>query len=184
MFEALGAKVISADAVVHELLKPGTETWRAVVDHFGEGILSADHTVDRESLGAIVFEDEREREELQRITHPPVLDYLTREADSFRRSGHGVLLLEIPLLVEADSLGLVDRVVVVTAEQETQLNRLQSRCGMSREAAMRRVLSQLPLSEKIKVADWVISTETSIDSTRRQVESVWRCLQESLASQG
>lgn len=183
MFEQLGARVVSADAVVHELLQPGTEVWRQVVHSFGMGILTADGHIDRKRLADIVFEDPSQRQNLERITHPPVLERLAREADSFRRSGHGVLVLEIPLLVETGSLGLVDKVVVVTAEQEAQLERLESRYGISREAGMRRISSQLPLSQKVKIADWVVSTDSDMESTRKQVESIWRCLVQSLALQ-
>jgi len=181
MFKALGAKVLNADGIVHKMLRPGSDVWRAVVREFGEDILAEGGELDRRKLAEIVFRDPRKRQRLEAITHPPVLDYLAAEAERFRNAGDSVLILEIPLLVETSSLGLVDKVLVVTAEQGTQIKRLQKRYSISREEAMLRIKSQLPMSEKLKHADWVVSTEGALRSTREQVEKVWSTIQKSLA---
>ena len=180
MFKALGAKVLSADEIVHKMLRPGADMWQAVVREFGEGILAEGGKLDRRKLAETVFHDPRKRLRLEAITHPPVLDHLSAEAERFRDTGEGVLILEIPLLVETSSLGLVDKVLVVTAEQETQIRRLQKRYSIGREEAMLRIKSQLPMSEKLRHADWVVSTEGELCSTRKQVERVWSTIQKSL----
>jgi len=181
MFKALGAKVLSADEIVHELVQPGSNVWRAVVDEFGDRILGEDGRIDRRKLAEIVFGDRQRRLRLEAITHPPVLELLAAEAKRFRDTGRGVLILEIPLLFETASARLVDKVLVVTAEQETQIRRLEKRYSLTREEAKLRIRSQLPMSEKIRHADWVVSTEGALRSTREQVERVWTTIQKSLA---
>lgn len=181
MFQDLGAQILSADEVVHRLIEPGTEAWKQIRQEFGREVVGPDGNIDRSRLGDLVFQDPEKRRRLEAILHPPVLDYLRKEADSFRKSGDGVLILEVPLLVEAGALPLVDKVLVVTAEQESQISRLEKRYGMSREAAILRISSQLPLAEKVKYADWVISTEGTLESTKKQVERVWCDIQNLLA---
>lgn len=181
MFQDLGAKVLSADEIVHRLIEPGTEVWKQIQQEFGREVVGPDGSIDRSKLGEVVFRDAEKRTRLEAIIHPPVLDYLRKEADSFRKSGDGVLILEVPLLVEAGALPLVDKVLVVTAEQESQISRLQKRYSISREAAVLRISSQLPLAAKVKYADWVISAEGTLESTRKQVERVWCDIQELLA---
>jgi len=181
MFEDLGAKVLSADDVVHHLMQPETDVWRAIVHEFGRTILNADGSMDRKKLAEVVFADPEKRRRLEAIIHPPVLEFLAKEAERFRGSGEGVLILEIPLLVETSSLALVDKVLVVTAEQETQIERLQKRYGIGRKEAVLRIGSQLPMSEKVKHADWVICTEGTLRGTKEQVNRVWGAIRKSLA---
>jgi len=180
MFENLGAKVISADDAVHRLLEPNTEVWKRVREEFGEEVLTSDGNIDRVRLGDLVFRDSEKRARLESIIHPPVIEYLRREAEAFR-AGEGVLILEIPLLVEVGAYDLIDKVLVVTAEQVSQISRLKKRYGISRKEAILRITSQLPLAEKVKHADWVISTEGTLGSTKKQVERVWREVQKLLA---
>lgn len=181
MFQDLGAKVISADEVVHRMLERGSDVWRQVRQEFGEEVLTPDGNIDRVRLGDLVFREKGKRTRLEAIIHPPVIEYLQREAECFRESGQGVLILEIPLLIEVGALHLVDKVLVVTAEQESQISRLEKRYGIGREEAILRISSQLPLAEKVRHADWVISTEGTLDSTKKQVERVWYEAQKLLA---
>lgn len=181
MFADLGAKVLSADKLVHEMLQQGSDVWQEIVREFGETVLGPNGNIDRKKLGEIVFRDPKKKMRLESITHPPVLECLVQEAKLFRSKGRGVLILEIPLLVETSCLELVDKVLVVTAEQETQIRRLQKRYSISREEAILRIASQLPMSEKLKYADWAISTEGTLRSTKEQVGRVWHDIQEFLA---
>lgn len=181
MLQRLGACVISADEIVHELLQPGTEVYREVVGEFGNEILADDGTVDRARLADIVFRDARKRRRLEEIVHPPVLTRIAEQIERFRTTGHGILVVEIPLLIETSSVGMVDKVLVVTAEQETQIGRLVKRYGVTHEEALLRIRSQLPMSEKVKYADWVVSTEGTISHTEEQVQRVWDLLQKAVA---
>lgn len=181
MLEDLGARVVSADAIVHQMLKPGSPVRHQVVQEFGHGIVKSNGDIDRAALGTVVFGDSDKRVKLEAIIHPPVLARLAEEADHFRSAGEGVLVLEIPLLVEKSAFGLVDKVLVVTAEQETQVRRLEKRSGITREEAVLRVSAQYPMSEKIKHADWVVNTEGTLRSTKQQVSKVWHDIQKLLA---
>lgn len=181
MFAKLGAEVLSADEIVHRLLAPGTDVWKQIVGEFGEGILGPDGNIDRKKLGNTVFRDTEKKARLESITHPPVMQYLAREAERFRRHGEGVLILEIPLLIEIGAVDIADKILVVTVEQEIQIKRLQYRYGISCGEALLRINSQLPMQEKIKHADWVISTDGTLHSTREQVYKVWDEVQKSLA---
>jgi dephospho-CoA kinase len=181
MFADLGARVISADRVVHDLLKHGTPVWHEVVAEFGEEIVDSAGEIDRGRLGGIVFSDPEKRLKLESIIHPRVLGYLRAQAEEFRKCGQGVLVLEIPLLVEVSAFDLVDKVLVVTAEQGTQIRRLEERSGISSEEALRRITSQMPLSKKVQYGDWVVSTDGSLCSTKAQVYKVWKDIQKPLA---
>lgn len=180
MLEDLGAKRISADEIVHELLRPGMETSRLVLDEFGSGIL-ADGEIDRGKLGEIVFEDAEKRRRLEEIIHPPVMAEIAKLIDEFRCNCSGVLVVEIPLLVEVGATGMVDKVLLASAEQDTQIDRLQKRYNLSRRDALLRVQSQLPMAEKALHADWIISTEGTLRTTKRRVERLWSDVQKSLA---
>jgi dephospho-CoA kinase len=182
MLQSLGAKVVSADDIVHELLQPGTAIYEKVVHEFGPEILTETGEIDRQRLADIVFRDSAKRALLESIIHPPVLERLAEEANKFRNTAQGVLVLEVPLLIETSFVRQVDKVLVVTAEQATQVKRLQKRYGITREQAVLRIQSQLPMSEKVKYADWVIDTEGTMDDTRAQVENVWEIIQKSLAN--
>jgi dephospho-CoA kinase len=182
MFDELGAKVISADAVVHRMFRKNGAVWSAVVNAFGQGILNANGSINRRKLGKIVFSDPAERTRLEEIVHPPVMQYLKKKAEAFRRNGRGVLVMEIPLLFEVEASEIVDKVVVVKAEQETQERRLIERYGITRSEAEARISAQLPLSEKVKHADFVIDSEVKMGSMHDEVGVVWYSLQKLLAN--
>ncbi|MHB0913474.1 MAG: dephospho-CoA kinase [Armatimonadota bacterium] len=180
MFSELGAQVVSADSIVHRMLGPGTDVYKAIVREFGEEILS-DGRIDRRKLGETVFVDPAKRLRLEAITHPPVLHELRETAEKFRRTGRGVLVLEIPLLFEAECEAMVDKIVVVVAEQETQISRLEYRYGINREEALLRIKAQMSLDEKVRRADWVVRAEGSLSDTKKEVDRVWHLIQNSLA---
>ncbi len=181
MLADLGAEVISADEIVHRLLADDECVKSSIVSVFGDSVLDRDGSIDRHVLGEIVFGDARQRAMLEAIIHPKVLQTLRNEAEMFRHDGSGVLALEIPLLVEVGAFDLIDKVLVIIAEHETQISRLVKRDGITRESAMARVSSQMPLSEKVRYADWVVDTDGGLRTTKAQVYKVWTDLQELLA---
>jgi dephospho-CoA kinase len=183
MFCQLGATVISADEIAHNLLAPGTDVYKSVVREFGSGILLKDNTINRKKLARLVFEDPDKRACLDAIMHPPILQQLQKAADAFREKGRGVLILEIPLLIETDSTKIVDKVIVVAAKPETQIKRLKERYGITQKEAEQRVSAQFPLSRKLEYADWVIETESSLIVTKAQVIKVWDSIEKSIASE-
>lgn len=172
-FKELGAYVIDWDELARRVVRPHQTAWRKIVDRFGEGVLSADLSINRQKLADIVFSDAAKLAELNRIVHPEVSredQRITQEITA--REPDALIIKDIPLLHEADCPISVDKIVVVAASEETQLARLKAG-GMTREDALKRIKSQLPLEEKTRTAHFVIHNEGSLEETRRQVESVY-----------
>jgi dephospho-CoA kinase len=174
MLRELGAKTLSADDIAREVLQPGTSESDEVVRRFGLAILDSKGRINRAALANIIFRDKKVREILNSITHPGIIAILEERIEKFRESAgeKDVLAVEIPLLVECNLSGLVDIILVVAAEQETQISRLKTR-GLSDTQALERIAAQISLSEKTQAADWVIWTDVSLDDTGRQVRQVW-----------
>ena len=177
MLAALGAPTISADVLARRLLAPGTETTRAVLAAFPDSADESDpvhQTIDRRVLGRIVFADEAARLRLESLTHPAIIAGLREQIALWRTSDEApAASAEIPLLFEAHLERLVDRIVVVSCAAITQVARLQARLGVDEAEARRQIASQWPLAEKIARADVVITTDNSLEDTRRQVEALW-----------
>lgn len=175
MFRELGAETLSADEIARDVLAPGSPAACEVVRRFGPSILAPDGSIDRRALGEIVFSDPEARGALNSITHPHIIAIMEDRIRRFRAATgcRGVMAVEIPLLVESDLTWLVNKVIVVAAEQETQMNRLTTR-GLSIDQARQRIDAQIPIGEKLPLADWVVTTEGSLQETLRQVELIWR----------
>ena len=177
MFERLGAVVIDADRVAHELQVPGQPLFEAILSAFGRQIVGEDGRIDRRRLGAIVFSDPKARARLEEILHPAIVEECERRIQHARASGAAVCLLEAALLIESGRHARFDRMVLVEASEAVQLERLMARMGLSREEAMQRIRSQVPLEEKRHHAKFVIENGGSLKETERQVRAVWEQLQ-------
>ncbi len=179
MLADLGAPTVSADALAHDLLAPGTVTTRAVLDVFpgcADPSDGARLTVDRRALGKIVFADPAARARLEALTHPAIIAALRRQAAAWREAEGRCAAAEIPLLFEADLVSLPDRVVVVACGEAVQIARMRARIGVSEEEARERLSAQWPLAEKTARVDVVITTDSDLEDTRRQVEALWKTL--------
>jgi dephospho-CoA kinase len=173
----LGCRLVDADRLAREVVAPGEPAWRAVVEEFGADIARPDGQLNRQRLGALVFADPARRKALEAITHPAIL--ARRQAilhDWVIEGFDGLVVLDIPLLVEVGAVGQVDRVVLVYAEREAQLTRLMARDGFERAEAERRVASQMPLTEKVRHAHFVIDNSGAPDETAAQVRAVYAAL--------
>jgi len=173
----LGAIIIDADKMGHEALKPDSEVRQQVVAAFGRQIVNANGDIDRSRLGEIVFGNAEARERLNRIMHPPLYDMVKARLEECRRQGAGVVVLEAPLLIEADWQSLADEVWVTVAPEATVLNRLQKRSGLSEPESLVRIRSQLPSEERLKHADVVIDTDCSPGELKNRVTRLWPGLQ-------
>ncbi len=169
LFSRLGAKVIDADRIAHQLMGPKGELWRRIVEAFGKEVLGKGGLIDRERLGRIVFSSSRNLERLNCVCHPPIIEAIKRR---IRELSEDVIIIDAPLLLESGLHSIVDILIVVKIDGRTQLQRLRSR-GLSREEAEARISSQLPLKEKLRVADYVIQTDGTLKETRSQVERIW-----------
>ena len=181
VFKDLGAHVIDADRIVHELLAPGQQAWEEVLSYFGSAIQLPDKSIDRRKLGEIVFNDPDKRQWLNHCLHPRVFEvYTTQVKHIGARQPDAVVVLDAALLIETGYDRKMDKVVVVYADEECQLRRLMERDRFSREQAMARIRSQMPLSEKRLRADYVIDNCGNREDTEQQAKQVFSRLREGL----
>ncbi len=173
MLAELGAPVIDADAISHALTAPGGAALPAIRSAFGPEVFAADGTLDRAALGRRVFADAAALKTLNALTHPLIYREMERRREACRKSGAPVVVLDVPLLFEAGMQSLADVVVCVRVSESTQLARVQSRDGLSREAALRRVRSQMPLSQKARLSDIVLDNERPLPAVRAEVEALY-----------
>jgi dephospho-CoA kinase len=183
MFVTLGARLIQADAISHELMQPGKSVYQEVIQHFGSEILNPDGTVNRARLAEAAFgapgTDRPSRiQELNRIVHPAVIRRQEEWMAEVGRENPGVIaIVEAALILEAGAANDFDRLVVVTCHPEQRIQRWAARVGVdegsARREVTRRMAAQLPDEEKIKAADYVIDNSGSLDETRKRADQVY-----------
>jgi len=176
MFAALGAEVIDADEIAHEVMRPGTKEWKRIVDYFGKSILNKDSSINRMELGKVVFSSVKKRKKLEEIVHPVVVRTIQgkiRKLATCDLRLSTIVVIDAPLLIEANLTSLVDKLVVVSAWRRIQMRRLKEN-GLSGSEAVKRIDSQLSLKEKIKLADYVIRNNGNLADLENQVEKVWK----------
>ncbi len=176
LFREKGIPVIDLDRIVRDLQKPGKDVYKQIVEVFGREILLKDGTLDRKKLGEIVFADPEKRETLNRIVHPAVLEKLKDLLFKYQASGEELVIVEVPLLYELKLENLFDDVILVYAPEEVQLKRVMERDQLSRQEAMNRIKSQIPIEEKKRRATIVIDNSGSLEDTREQFERIYRQL--------
>jgi dephospho-CoA kinase len=177
LFAELGAHIIDADAVVHELLASPTGTYEKIVNAFGDGILRPDRSIDRRKLGQIVFSDPEKRLLLNNIVHPDIAAEILRrifELEQLSRSG--IVIVDAALIIETGGYKMYDRLIVVTCDPILQVSRLTTRDHLTVEEAKARMESQLAIEEKLKFADYTIDTSGTLKQTQEQVGAIYRDL--------
>jgi dephospho-CoA kinase len=177
MFAALGAHVIQADAIAHQLMQPGEAVYQDVVQHFGSEILNPDSSVNRARLAEAAFGNAR-IEELNHIVHPAVLKRQEEwMAEIGQRDPQAIAMVEAALILEAGAAHQFERLVVVTCSPEQRVQRWAARVGVDEETARkevaRRMAAQFPDEEKIKAANYVIDNSGSLDRTRGRVKEIY-----------
>jgi dephospho-CoA kinase len=174
LFEKLGAVVIDADAITHELQSRGSPLVARIVEAFGAEVLLPGGELDRAWLGDRVFRDAEARARLNAIVHPAVGAEMARRIAAARDAGATLVILDVPLLFEVGGRGRVgvEAVILVYAGAAQQIERQLARGGCSREDAERRVRAQLPIEEKRALADFVIDNSGSLAETERQVREL------------
>jgi len=171
----LGAPVIDADLVAKDVVRPGTEAWRELVEEFGSDILNDDQTIDRRLLGNKVFGNDHAVRRLNEITHPRVIKAISDRLADYGRTGDpppGVVI-DAPLLIESGMTDMVDEVWLVMVDEETQIQRLMARDHFGVEQALNRINAQIPIGKKRKYADVIIDNTGSVRETRAQVRKLW-----------
>ncbi|HET7206453.1 MAG TPA: dephospho-CoA kinase [Terriglobales bacterium] len=192
MFARLGAHVIQADLIAHQLMQPGEAVYDEVLRHFGRSILNPDGIINRPKLAAAAFEPAEggsRVEELNRIVHPAVIDRQDEwMRDIGERDPEAVAMVEAALILEAGAKNRFDRLVVVTCHPEQRIERWARRTHAdelsARHEVTRRMAAQIRDEEKVKAADYVIDNSGSLDDTERQVRTVFAALKECAALKG
>lgn len=168
----LGAQLIEADDIGRQVVEPGTVGLGRVVEAFGPEVLAGDGTLKRKVLGSIVFGDKEKLALLNSILHPLMEDEMEKQSKELSARGH--VVLSAAILFEAGWERLVEKVIVTSVDEKTQVARLMDRDGLTREEAQRRIDSQLPQEQIIKRADYVIDTSLPFADVKKQVEKIWR----------
>ncbi|MGW8208858.1 MAG: dephospho-CoA kinase [Syntrophobacteria bacterium] len=175
IFASFGAKVLDADEVAREVLLPGQPAWTKLRRAFGQEFFHPDGTVKRKQLRKLVFADPEKRSQLNAIVHPEVMKEINRRSEILSSSVQtGVLLVDVPLLLEVGVANRFDKVVVVYVSKSVQINRLQQRDGISEEEAKQALKAQMALSKKVEQADYVIDNSGTLEETQAQVQRVWQ----------
>jgi len=178
MFAELGAKVIDADRLGHELIRSPLPAYHEIVRHFGFEILDPQGEIDRKRLGAIVFSDPQELRYLNSIVHPRVIERVEQLATAYHlQDSRAVVLVEAALHYEAGIADRFTKMIVAWCRPEQQLERLIAKTRLPREEAEHRIAAQMPAEEKRRRADYVIDCSGDLEETRAQVGELFLKLQ-------
>lgn len=170
---SFGAKVIDADKIAHSLIRPESKIYKKIVNAFGRGILKGNKAISREKLAKIVFSNKSLLRRLNGIAHPEVIRVMRQK---IKTSSASVIILDAPLLIEAGLGKIVDKLIVVTITGKKQIERISKKTGLKRQDILKRIKAQIPLRNKIRVADFVIDNNGTIKKTKKQVEEIRRLL--------
>lgn len=173
IFKSFGAQIIDADKLAHGCIAPGSPAYEKIIHAFGNGILDKDGRIDRKKLSDIVFNDINLLIKLNSIIHPQVIRIIKAKINSSKSK---VIVLDAPLLLEAGLKGLVDKLLVVKITRARQLKRIQNKTSLSKQDILKRIKSQIPLPQKVRLADFVIDNSATLSETMKQVEQIRRLL--------
>lgn len=174
ILKELGAYIVDFDLLAREVIEPGRRAFKDIVDYFGQKVLHSDGHIDRKKISRIVFSDHEKRKMLEGFTHPPILDAFSKRVESIALMGeHSVIIAVVPLLFELKLQSLFNKTILVYIPAEEQLKRLIKRNKIEREEALRIIQSQMPIDEKIDLADYLIDNHGNEKATRKEVETLW-----------
>ena len=174
VFEELGARVLDADAIGHDLLR--TDRLRdRIREAFGEDVLTPEGEVDRRALGRLVFGDEQARQRLNRLVRPAIRGEIRHRIAGMRGEGYdGAVVVDAPLLVDTGPTDLADRVILVTAPATTRKERIIRRSSLSEEEAEQRIAAQVPDEKQARWADYVLKNSGTQDELTAEAEALWK----------
>jgi len=176
-FRARGAAVIDADEIARAVVRPGSAVLGELMAAFGSGILRANGELDRGKLAGLVFGHPEAVARLNALTHPAILQEIARQiAEKRKEGGVRVVCVVAPLLLEAGGRALVNRVLVMVAEEGERIRRVMLRDGVGREEVKGRIEAQMPPEVQRRQADWVVDNTGSEEETRRHLEAIWNQL--------
>ena len=174
VFERLGARVLDADAIGHDLLR--TDRLRSAIrETFGEDVLNEEGEVDRQALGRVVFGDEGARQRLNRLVRPAIRAEIRRRTGEMRGEGYdGVVVVDAPLLVDTGPTDLADKVILVTAPASTRKERIILRSGLTGREAEQRIAAQVSDAKQARWADFVLVNNGTEEELAEEAEALWK----------
>ena len=172
MLEERGAVVFDADVLAREVVEPGTPGHAAVIERFGANVLAPGGELDREALASIVFADPAARRDLEAIVHPEVRRRFAEGTEAYRDTGR-IVVFSAPLLVETGMHSAFEVLVVVSASNDTQIDRLMRDRGMSEDAVRSRIAAQAAPETRAEVADVLVDNEGTIEELEQQIDRLW-----------
>lgn len=177
MLQKRGARIVDADQIAREVVKPGTEGAQKIAKHFGKEFLNEKGELNRKKLASLVFQNEQARKDLNSLLHPLIRQRMKEDTQRiFQQDPQAIVVWDVPLLFESRLTDQVDQIIVVYIPESLQLKRLMRRNQLTREEAMRRIRSQWSIEKKKMLADFVIDNRGSIENTERQVDQLWNYL--------
>jgi dephospho-CoA kinase len=169
VFRELGAILLDADVIARLVVLPHQPAWEDIVEFFGPQVVNEDESLNRAKIGEIVYNNPDSLTELNRITHPRIMQHYKDELRRIKtEQPDAVVVLEVPLLYETNMDKLCQQVIVVYVDRETQIKRLMKRDNMSYEDAVRRISAQMPMDEKVGRADFIIDNRGSVEETKEK----------------
>lgn len=175
MLRSLGAKIIDADQIARDVVKPGKPALHEIKETFGHEYLQDDGELDRKKLGALVFSDYEKLKKLNQITHPRILEEIKTQVERYKADNrYKCIVVDCALLFEMDMEPLVEETWLVSLERAKQLERLMHRDFLSPEDAEKRIAAQMPLSDKEERADRIIDNSREVTETHEQVLDLWQ----------
>lgn len=172
MLKELGIRIIDADIEARLAVQIGEPAYDQIVESFGRDILQPDGEIDRQKLGSIIFHQSEKRLLLNQIVHPEVRKRMLNQIEEAHLKGEEIVVLDIPLLFESKLTYMVEKTLLVYVDENIQLQRLMQRNNLSRQEAEARIHSQMPLSDKVKLADAVIDNNRTIQDTKEQLLTI------------
>lgn len=174
IFKSFGAKIIDADKLAHKCIRPENPAYKRIVNVFGKDILNKNRTINRENLARIVFNNKNFLKRLDKIIHPQVIRIIKQQINTAKSK---IIVLDAPLLIEAGLRQIVDKIIVVKITRKKQIERIKNKTFLGSLDILKRIKSQISLSRKVRLADFVIDNSGTINKTRSQVVRIWKKLQ-------
>lgn len=167
-----GIPIIDADKIAREIVEPGRKANQLIRQHFGDEVFLPDGYLDRPKLGQIIFQDPEKRKILNHCTHPYVRLEMAKQAFLYWLKGADVVIFDVPLLIESKLDRFMSSTVVVFCSDVLQLQRLKKRDNLSDEQAIQRIKSQMPMTEKVEKADYVLDNSSDLNQLEIQVKNL------------
>ena len=173
IFFEFGAHILDADAICRKLVEPGQPALKEISEYFGKNIIDEFGNLDRKKLAQIIFFDPKKKNVLEKILHPRVFEVENLEYKNIcRKHPKALVIIDAALLIESGNYKKMDKVIVVNADKKTQIERVLARTGLDHNEVVARIDSQMPISEKIKYADFVLDNSLDKISLRKKVKNL------------